>query len=208
MSLRDAIVEAAVAEIGAGNREKLLRYWESAMGQEVSYDSVHRLAWCGIFALYCLHAAGVAKDVFWKVGKGFLLQPPHPLKTTRTPQPGDIGYQNLPFQHHFLVENVNGVLIHTIDGNQPDIRRRTRSFGSELVFYSIEPLLALAAGLPSPSATPPPEPAEKTLQRAVNKVILAHPTGAPKLLVVDGIIGPLSKSAIAWARAHYPGELS
>ena len=206
MTKRDDIVAAAAAELGRDTHEKRVKYWSSALGNRVSYEEVSKLAWCGGFALYCLHTAGVALDVRWHLGSGFLLQPPHPLRVTHSPLPGDIGYVDKPFQHHLICEAVDGTLVHSIDGNQPDVRRKTRAL-SQVVFYSIEPYLA-ALELPRPSQPPPPEPSPFALQRAINAVILAHPLDhAPPLLRVDGIIGPKTLEARAWAESNHPGEL-
>ena len=204
MTKRDDIVAAAVAELGSGNK---VEYWRSALGREPAPDELHK-AWCGIFALSRLHEAGVALDVLWHMGLGFLLQPPHPLKRTLSPLPGDIGYINAPFQHHLICEAVDGTLVHSIDGNQgtPGVQRKTRAL-SQVIFYSIEPYLA-ALELPRPSQPPPPEPSPFALQRAINAVILAHPLDhAPPLLRVDGIIGPKTLEARAWAESNHPGEL-
>lgn len=206
MTRRDDVVTVAAGELGEPTPDKLAKYWKS-VGLVGGLEGGHpHLSWCGIFALYCLHGAGLALDKNWKIGAGFILQQPHPLPVTHSPQPGDIGYVASPFQHHFIVETVDGPLVHSIDGNQPDIRRKTRAISAAITFYSIEPLLA-AVELPSPSAPPPPEPSPFVLQRAVNAVILAHPLDAPNLLKVDGVIGPLSKAAIAWCEAKHPGEL-
>jgi hypothetical protein len=199
---RQAVVNAAVAELGPDTHAKRLRYWESALGHETTYESIASLAWCGGFALYCLHQAGLAKDVVWHVGSGFLLQPPHPLPRIKVPEPGDIGYQDKPFQHHFVVTEVDGALVHSVDGNQPDVRRKTRSLSPSLTFFSIAPLLKLASELPSPSGAPPKhwtQPAE--VQHAVNGLIMRHLSDSPPtLLTVDGIIGPKSVAALQWAQ--------
>ena len=104
MTKRDDIVAAAVAELGPDTHEKRVKYWSSALGRPVTYQEVASLAWCGGFALYALHAAGVALDVLWHLGSGFLLQPPHPLRVTHSPLPGDLGYVDKPFQHHLICE--------------------------------------------------------------------------------------------------------
>ena len=142
---RARVVAAAVSHIGPDDHEKRIGYWESALGYEIHhFAEIAKLAWCGGFALACLHEAGLALDVHWRIGLGFLLCKPHPLPVTAHPQPGDIGYQNVPFQHHFVVQRVDGQTVHSIDGNQPDVRRRERQMGPKLTFYSIEPYIKLA----------------------------------------------------------------
>src|SRR6187551_3878327 len=194
---RERVVAAAAAEIGPDTHEKRIRYWESALGHEVHhFEEIQKLAWCGGFALYCLHTAGLARDVFWKLGAGFLLQKPHPLKTVKLPLPGDIGYDDLPYRHHYIVERVDGDVVHSIDGNQPDVRRKKRPLGDpELVYFSIAPFLQLR------SPVPPKWPQPVDVQRAVNGLIMRHTgTDAPRLLAPDGIIGPLSTAALKWAQ--------
>ena len=197
---RDRVVAAAAAEMGPDTHERRIQFWESALGYEIHhYEEIAKLAWCGGFALFCLHQAGLAKDVFWRIGRGFLLQPPHPLKVTKAPEPGDIGYQDKPFQHHFVVERVDGDFVHSIDGNQPDVRRRIRPIagapGQPLTFYSIAPFLQ------PPSPFPPKRTQPVDVQRAVNGLIMRHTgTDAPRLLATDGLIGPLSTAAIEWAQ--------
>lgn len=204
---RQAVVDAAIAEIGPDNHERRITYWESALGYEIHhFEEIAKLAWCGGFALYCLHQAGLAKDVHWRIGRGFLLQPPHPLPIVKVPQSGDVGYQGSPFQHHFVVEQVDGQLVHSVDGNQPDVRRKIRTIGPALTFFSIAPLLALAGVTDEPTDPGVPTtilrhatPAE--LQHAVNTLLVNRGgLDVPDMLTVDGIIGPKSTAAIKWAQ--------
>lgn len=204
---RQAVVAAAAAEIGPDNHERRIAYWESALGYEIhDFAEIAKLAWCGGFALYCLHAAGLAKDVHWRIGRGFLLQPPHPLPRVAVPLPGDIGYQNSPFQHHFVVEHVEAGKVHSIDGNQPDVRRKVRAIGPALAFFSIAPLLALAGVSDEPTdpgvpVTLPRHATSAEVQHAVNSLIATRGgQDAPALLTVDGKIGPKSTAAIQWAQ--------
>lgn len=200
---RQAIIDAASAEIGPFDQSKVDRYWKDVLppGQ---YQPGIKKAWCGAFALYCLHRAGLDTGEHWKWGAGFLLQNPHPLHVTKAPLPGDIGYQSAPFQHHFVVELVSGNLVHSIDGNQPDVRRKTRVISSALTFFSIAPLLAVAGD--SDADTSPgmgiihrATPAE--VQHALNNLVMARPHASPPpLLTVDGVIGPKSTAALEWAQ--------
>lgn len=205
---RQAVVDAAVAELGANTHEKRIKYWESALGYEIHhFEEISKLAWCGGFALYCLHTAGLALDVHWRIGAGFLLQKPHPLRAVAVPLPGDIGYLDKPFQHHFIVESVEGDLVISIDGNQPDVRRRSRQLHTPtLTFFSIAPFLG--SELPSPSQPPPPNrPTPAVVQHALNSLMLKHPLEHDfGLLTVDGIIGPKSQQALRWAQQilHIP----
>lgn len=157
-SFREAIVQAAAGQLGAKDH-RVADYWRDVLG--VSWHGAFPPQWCGAFALWCLHQAGVAKDAIWHIagcwpahdskGYGFLLVPPHALQPTATPRPGDISYKSAPFQHHAVVESfdiVTGV-VRTIDGNQgpPDYIKRSHHNVRDAAFthYSIEPLVRNAA---------------------------------------------------------------
>lgn len=201
---RAAVVAAAAAEIGPDTPEKRVKYWSDALGRPVTYDEIKHPAWCGIFALWCLHQAGLDTDEHWQIGKGFLLQNPHPMHLTTSPQAGDIGYIASPFQHHFIIESTDDTRVHSIDGNQPDIRRQSRVMSSKIVYYSIAGLLVRAGAadtLPAPSARPVSWTQPASVQHALNTLILARPEAAPPaLLTVDGVIGPKSQAALRWAQ--------
>ena len=196
---RAAVVDAAIAAIGADTPTRRVKYWESALGRKVTYEEIRKMAWCGGFALYCLHEAGHALDTHWRIGAGFLLQSPHPLTVVKVPAPGDIGYQNSPFQHHFITESCDGQVVHSIDGNQPDVRRRTRTLGPAVVYYDIASLLRDT--IPSPSM-PAPRGTDGAVQHSINSLIMKHLVehDTPKILTVDGIVGPRTTAAIVWAQ--------
>lgn len=196
---RAAVVAEAAGEIGPDTPEKRVKYWTDALGRPVTYAEIQHPAWCGIFALWCLHQAGLDTDEHWQISKGFLLQNPHPMHLTTSPQPGDIGYIASPFQHHFIVESTDDARVHSIDGNQPDIRRQSRVFSPKIVFYSIASLLQLTGADPE---LPPQGAQPASVQHALNTLILARPDAAPPpLLTVDGNIGPKSEAALRWAQA-------
>jgi murein L,D-transpeptidase YcbB/YkuD len=117
------------------------------------------------------------------------------LPLVRRPEPGDVGYQHLPFQHHFLVESVGEYTYTSIDGNQgtPGVQRKNRAFKTPGVqFYSLRPLLR--------DTEPAPAPVRPTLRlgstgdvvRTVQTILNAH--GAQ--LVVDGQMGPVTVLAV------------
>ncbi len=99
MTVRDRVIEIAQAEIGpqAKGSRRVEEYWRAVLEPSLSDAQVKQFAakaeWCGGFALWCLKQAGLARDVFWKIGSGFLYK----LKTTRTPSRGDVGYLAQPF---------------------------------------------------------------------------------------------------------------
>jgi hypothetical protein len=109
----------------------------------------HGTAWCGGFALSCLHEAGLTTKP-WKPSHGFLLTEPK-FPTTKSPLPGDIAYFDKPLQHHAIVREVTQTEILTVDGNQGvapqelvKLCKRPKN-GSSVVFFSIAPLVAAVA---------------------------------------------------------------
>lgn len=125
---RLAVVEAARSQIG---RSDPAPYWDDTIGTTAGPKH-----WCGGFALWAIHQAGLGPDIDWKVGVGFC----YLLPTTTDPQPGDIAYFER-HQHHAIVERIDGDRLYSIDGNQPDIQERVRPVSDVAAFYSIAPLL-------------------------------------------------------------------
>ena len=78
------------------------------------------VAWCGIFATYCLIAAGV--PVKWRNGSGITPLSPHLELCTYYKadeiEPGDICVKGTN-QHHFIVYNHSGNTLYSYDGNLP-----------------------------------------------------------------------------------------
>lgn len=145
-----------VAEIGTQQKGsvQVFGYWRSVLGPEWSDDEVWKYSreksWCGGFYLWGLHECGVATDVFWTDGEGFVDQ--CKLKMTRNPQPADIAYFNTPYRHYAGVISTDLGKLVTIDGNQLNgVTKNTRkmpAWGNQVkgqcVFYSIQPLLLKA----------------------------------------------------------------
>lgn len=140
---RTAIVDAARSQVGPGN---VPAYWASS---GLPADT-HR-AWCGAFALYCLHEAGVALGVKWIFGIGFV--GPQHLALTRNPQPGDIVYKDQPWQHYGVVASFENGVLKTIEGNTPTVAEKTHTDLTGLAFYSIDKFLKVAT--PPEVATSP-----------------------------------------------------
>ena len=132
---------------GLGKRGKILSIAEDEIGNKewlkylegVAAMPGEPIAWCGIFALWVLHQAGIGQHIKWLYdGKGFLYR----LPMTTNPQPGDLAY--IPKnQHHAIVESVEGDIIQTIDGNSygRKVARNRRPRSDFLAFYSIQPLI-------------------------------------------------------------------
>lgn len=177
---RAEVVRIARAELGPGDVET---YWRDAV-QDSKWPG--GLAWCGIFCLWALHQAGLAKSVKWKLGYGFLEV--QRLPKTHQPLPGDVAYFDKPFQHHAIVESYEQGVLETIDGNQPDVRARTRSPNHGAVFYSIQPFLDAEPSELTPVEVPHP-PKRKFLQ-AVKDWQTRHG------LKPDGDIGPKTWKAL------------
>jgi len=148
MNPRDALVAWARAQVGSNDRAG---YWAQALG----YDPGAKKAWCGAFCLAGLHAVGIATDHKWGIdGSGFI--GPLGLEHHRTsyPKPGDIGYQDRPYQHHFIVTDADRHTFSSVDGNQgtPGVQERHRVLDPyKYTFYSIESLLHVADTEPSPA---------------------------------------------------------
>jgi len=153
MLARDAVVlvasrELALVESGAFTPSRVNDYWASALHQAPNLP--HPPAWCGALALFCLHDAALAPSLFWRFQtasdkrSGFLyaLQRVKPEDELRR---GDMGYQDQPYQHHFIVEAVDNNTVTTIEGNQGEprpIQRRTRRRDDPaLAWFSIKRLL-------------------------------------------------------------------
>ncbi len=130
---RAELLEWAKGEVGPGRRAD---YWRTVFGS----DPGPKLSWCGVFCLAGLHHVGLT-DAKWKLGQGFIY--PLGLQRTTTPARGDIGYIDQPFQHQFLFDYEYDGWIHSVDGNQPDVRERKRRKAG-IVFFSIQPLIDAA----------------------------------------------------------------
>jgi hypothetical protein len=153
MLARDAVVlvanrELALVESGAFIPARVKDYWASALHQAPNLP--HPPHWCGALALFCLHEAELARALVWRFQtatdkrSGFLYALAR-IKADEELRPGDMGYQDQPYQHHFIVETVDGDTVQTIDGNQGGerpIQRRTRKRSDRaLAWSSIKRLL-------------------------------------------------------------------
>lgn len=98
--------------------------------------------WCGYFVLRSLKKAGLAKNVRWVQGKGFMGAAG--LKRVAAPLPGDVVFVPNPFQHMAMVVSYDPStgMVTSIDGNQPNIAPRVRFIqNGNIEFYSIQPLV-------------------------------------------------------------------
>jgi hypothetical protein len=209
-SIRSRIVEIARAEIGPSGKgsAKVTAYWRE-VGQPSWTDAqvaayAKKVEWCGGFTLWCLHQAGVAKDVFWKDGLGYLEV--KRLPKTRDPKPGDIAYFPAPYQHHAIVEKLANDGLYTIDGNSVESKgalyngvwAHHRKLPVSCVYYSIEPLLkGVVAPDPIPPALKRVELKRGDKSEAVKEMqTLINAAKVGVTLVVDGAFGPRSENGV------------
>lgn len=134
---RQRVAKAALGEIGSTDKAK---YWASALpGQNPA-----GLDWCGAFALWSLHEAGLVTDWLWKIGSGFLMTTQHSLPITTTPDVGDIAYFNAN-QHEAVVTAVDTVnrtvTLANGNGNFGAVSPSTIPWNKATAFFSIAPLV-------------------------------------------------------------------
>ena len=219
--IRAKVVEIALGELGPG---RVPEYWRICGIDPAPKPGEKGGEWCGAFALWALKRAGLATRVNWTIGLGFAEV--QGLRRTRSPRPGDIAYDDKPYQHHAIVESLVDGILTTIDGNQPDVRRKVRKLPADFTFYSIDKFLA-AAG--TADTDPQIEAVQPTLRegstqrgavRTVQDIVGALVDGifGPKTrgrveafqrghgLVADGIVGPKTWAAIMVAQQRERGE--
>lgn len=141
-------------ELNTGRRR--WEYWRAVLPpswSDAQVDQYQYKHWCGAFTLYCLKQAGLAADIFWKDGIGYV--EPHHLKHVRVPSAGDVAYFSHN-SHYAIVESVRtlpsgAIVFDSIDGNQgktlasPSIKRySSRAIENVAAFYSISTLLEVA----------------------------------------------------------------
>lgn len=178
---RAAVVAAAASQIGPGDTPK---YWASCRVSPAPEPNTPTGHWCGALALWALHQAGLALGQRWVIGLGFA--GPLRLPTTKFPEPGDVAYTHEPYQHHAIVESWDGTTLVTIDGNQPDVRRRIRPMPKGIVFYSIAPLLGQRPAAPPKPAPPKPTPPKPASPKpAPVPAPIAEPVQPPELLPLE-----------------------
>lgn len=191
MTTREAVVEIARGYVGSTDRAG---FWVKALG----YDPGRSKHWCGAFWLACIKEAGLT-DIKWGID-GTGVQALH-LPTTRRPEPGDLGYIDQPYQHHFLVEAVDAKTYSSIDGNsgKPNgVYRHNRALKTPgVLFYSIAKLLGAQH-----DTDPAPPPAHPTLRlgsperAAVSGLQTRLVAAGFPALKVDGSFGPITANVV------------
>lgn len=138
--VRARLLEIAHVELNNANPRE---YWQDTLGTWAA-DHSKGYHWCGVFCLWCLRRVELC-DWTWSIAKdkpGFLFR----LPRTTTPEPGDIAYFDAPYQHHALVQRVEGDRLYVIQGNYGTPGHVAESDHSirdrRPAFYSIERLVA------------------------------------------------------------------
>lgn len=141
-TLRGNVVHAAMTQLG--NKDQT-PYWVNVTGQPQAASQ----SWCGAFALWSLHQAGLALNKMWQMGKGFLLTSPQQLPVTKTPKPGDIAYYD-HYQHHAVVAAVypdKTVDLINGNGNNKSVSPSHTAMSNVAAFYSIQPFIDQRLGM-------------------------------------------------------------
>lgn len=139
VSPRVRVAQAAESQLGL--RDATV-YWADVLPGYPA--SSYPKDWCGAFALWALHQAGLAKNLIWVIGVGFL---DGNLPTTTNPQIGDVAYFDTN-EHHAVVVGVNQAAgtVDLINGNGTGgaVSASTTPISHVAGFYSIQNLLATA----------------------------------------------------------------
>lgn len=138
VSPRARVARAASGQLG---RSDANAYWADVLPG--TPPSGYPKDWCGAFALWALHQAGLAKDRNWIIGEGFLAGFP----TTQSPEVGDVAYFTTN-QHQAVVVGVDlaGGTVSLVNGNGTGgaVSPSVTPISHVAAFYSIAPLLAEA----------------------------------------------------------------
>lgn len=145
VSPRLRVAQAAKSQLGRTNAAP---YWADVLPG--TPPSGYPKDWCGAFDLWALHQAGLAKNLNWVIGQGFLQN----LSTTQNPQVGDTAYFDTN-EHHAVVTGVDRAAgtVSLVNGNGAGgaVSASVTPMSHVAGFYSIAPLLSTAesdSGLP------------------------------------------------------------
>lgn len=134
-SPREKVVQAALSRLGATDASE---FWTDTL------PGMPRSSWppdwCGAFVLWCLHQAGLARQIIWTIGTGFL---DNRFPQTRSPEPGDVAYFDHN-QHQAIVRRVepNG-MVSLVNGNGAgaQVTLSQVPLSSVTAFFSLKSLL-------------------------------------------------------------------
>jgi hypothetical protein len=144
--LRQAVANLASGEDGKRDAEV---YWHNVLPPD--WHGPYPREWCGAFSLWALRKA-LGCPWHWEVGKGYLYR----LRTTQTPDLGDICYMDRPYQHHAVLTAVGEAadgrkFTITQDGNSGPypgmVEEHWRAREKWTAIYSIQPLVDIAMNL-------------------------------------------------------------
>ncbi len=137
---RARVVQAATDMLGVTDARA---FWRDVLPPGTP-ESAYPKDWCGAFALWCLHQAGLGLDIGWQVGMGFLSAN---LPTTQTPQAGDIAYFTNNEHHAVVTDPDVGIpgSVGLINGNGMNGAVSASTSGNAAAYYSIQPLIDQAA---------------------------------------------------------------
>jgi hypothetical protein len=140
------VARAALSQVGSTNAAL---YWADVLPGTA--PSGYPKDWCGAFALWSLHQAGLALGVDWIIGQGFLQ---NGFPTTSDPQVGDVAYFD-QYEHQAVVTGVSpdGSTVSLANGNGTGgaVSTSVTPKSHAAAFYSIAPWLSGAtsdSGLP------------------------------------------------------------
>jgi hypothetical protein len=194
-TIRDRIVSEALATARQTGPEP----WATEAGLKLA--PTDRPSWCGIWARAIWKRAGLSVPP-WKIGSGnvsYLRK----LAPGERAKPGDLA-TFVQFGHQCIVIEDRGETLRTIDGNSVGgvVAEVVRQRSKVAAFYSIEPLLGVAASKPAP-VPPPPKPAPTPPEPAagwLHGVDVSHhqdPNAVPwRDLAANGV-------RACWVRASY-----
>ena len=144
-SLRQRIVTIARGELNCHGKPEY--FLDTLPGNPAGYTKGGVVGaginWCGIFCLWCLHRAELARTWRWRIGIGFLYR----LPRVRVPEHGDIAYFH-PKQHQAIISELEGSLIGCVNGDGAGgrVTEGLRPAKDAACFFSIGPLIAQAGG--------------------------------------------------------------
>jgi len=150
---RTGVMQFAMSQLG--KRDSSPYWFESGLDTRTN-PRLLDLAWCGVFALWCLRMANLT-DRQWELCHGFIFQRDReqlcPEIGNGSAERGDILFRSKPFQHYALVaERTADGDIDVIAGNVNGAVKGYRVFAQELETpayetFSIGPLIQAKKGI-------------------------------------------------------------
>lgn len=140
-SKRQLVVDIARSQLGKSDPGV---YWSAVLPKTARPP--YPKHWCGAGYLWCLHQAGLATEVQWRIGLGLsgaMQRAGLSFPTTKSPQPGDMAYftRNQP---RAVVVEVSGGLVRVVNFNGAGgrVTETVHPMPNVAAFFSIEKLIA------------------------------------------------------------------